>query len=191
MTADDRLLAAFLGLAVGDRPELAALQVAVVPAVQPIVSPSRPTAAIEQEEAPRPSLRVMVDELQAAHPERAPGEPGWEATRPAWPDSWFDARDPGDVSACRKLWASVLLACIRDVVQDLQGSEGFDQKRVPVASSSWIGSRDFHEVCALAGVDGVAVADRLARLGDDRALRDRILNAHADRSVLSGEARDA
>ena len=138
---------------------------------------------------PRPSLRAMVGELQATHPERMPGEPGWEMTRPVWPDSWFDARDPGDVTACRKLWASALLACIRDVVQDRHGSKGFDQKRVPV-SSGWIGSRDFHEVCALAGVDGIAVADRLARLDDDPALRDRILNAHADRSVFAGGGRD-
>ena len=154
----------------------------------PDITRVAPTPAAETE-APRPSLRAMVDELQAAHPECAPGEPGWEATRPAWPDSWFDARDPGDVTACRKLWASALLACIRDVVQELHGSKGFDRKRVP-ASSGWVGSRDFHEVCALAGVDGVAVADRLARLDDDSALRDRILNAHADRSVLSGEVRD-
>ena len=141
----------------------------------------------ETPDAPRPSLRTMIAELQSKIPERAVGEPGWEITRPAWPDSWFDARDPGDVAACRRLWASALLACIRDVVQDMNQSKDFDRK-IGRVSAGWIGSRDFHEMCALAGVDGAAVVDRLTNIDRDAGLQERILNVTGDRTRLGGEA---
>ncbi len=50
---------------------------------------------------------------------------------------------------CRELWLRVLLYGVHDA----------DAGRDP----GWIGSRDFHMVCALAGLDGDAVASALDR----------------------------
>ncbi|SHF67052.1 hypothetical protein SAMN05444339_11017 [Loktanella atrilutea] len=181
MSAEDRLLAAFLGLAIVDRPELAALQ-SNTPVTVPLAARTPPPPEPEpQDEQPRPDVRAMLADLQAAMPELPVGAPGWEATRPAWPDSWFNNHDPGDVVACRRLWASALLACIRDRIHEMTVHEErrFGAARV---GAGWIGSRDFHEMCALADVDGVAVAERLARIDEDPALRDRILKEGAHKS---------
>ncbi|WP_101067717.1 hypothetical protein [Roseovarius salinarum] len=48
----------------------------------------------------------------------------------------------------RRLWCAVLGAALHDAAR---GKE-----------SGWIGSRDFHTVCALVGIDPDAVAERLA-----------------------------
>lgn len=105
---------------------------------------------------PRP-LREMLDELAEADPNRLP-----------WPDDWFAHTDSGQIAACRGLWNSVLLSCIRSVFGALGvGEEQAGNKRL---EASWIGSRDFHMVCALCGLDGVAVQSRLRRMASDPAL---------------------
>ena len=187
MIEDDRLLAAFLGLAVADRPELAAIQLNTAP-----VTISRPTkvevqTAADTADQRRADVRQMLADLQSAIPERAVGEPGWEVTRPVWPDSWFEAHDPGDAAACRRLWAAALLACIRDTVEGTRRGEAL-RLGSTLTVSGWIESRDFHEMWALAGVDGVAVADRLARIDQDPAMLERILKegAHKSSSVQLG-----
>lgn len=112
---------------------------------------------------PPPPLADMLAERDAADPDRMP-----------WPADWLTTRDPGDWAKCRALWCSVLLSCVRDA---LKGNH-VDKSTVAqtyVATAGWIGSRDFHMVCALAGVDGVAVADRLAQIGRDPAAIARVL----------------
>ena len=172
MSFDDRLLAAFLDLAAVERPELAALQ-AELP-----LSEDRPRDDIEVAERPRQNLRQMLAEIQAVAPELPIGEPGWEATRPVWPDTWFEARDPGDADACRRLWSRALLECIRDTVRESGDRSSY--LGATQTGRGWIGSRDFYEMCVLAGVEGAAVAERLARLDADPELRARLIGAAVD-----------
>ena len=99
---------------------------------------------------PRP-LREMLDELAASDPERLP-----------WPADWLDVRTSGEVRACRTLWQAVLMSCLRSAMGEITS---FDhQSGSQQVSVSWIGGRDFHLVCALAGFDGDAVASRLAKM---------------------------
>lgn len=148
MSNDAQLLADFLSL---PRP----VSVAPVPT-------GAPTSAEDQ---PLRPLTAMLHEQHRAQPDRMP-----------WPDAWFGRPDPADAAACRRLWATALLACIRDAVTQLSVYEkrryGGDAVR-----GSWIGSRDFHMMASLAGFDGMALADRLMRIDDDPAMRDRILKA--------------
>lgn len=118
-------------------------------AATPLPSISARRGAGTTDAGPRRPLKTMTDELAAADPDRMP-----------WAESWFDQTDPGEIAACRKLWCSVLLSCIRAAL----GLEvGVDQRNCKAIPLSWIGSKDFHIVCALAGFDGTAIADRLGR----------------------------
>lgn len=57
-----------------------------------------------------------------------------------------------DHSACRELWRRVLLT----VVADLCGHSGSTDQGAQRAAEHWVGafpSRDFRQVCELAGVD--------------------------------------
>jgi hypothetical protein len=74
--------------------------------------------------------------------------------------------DPGALAwqarAARQLWLSVLVQACRDIFRTAASKYGCDlaEHRAAIA---WIGSRDFHRVCALAGMDGAATAARLKR----------------------------
>lgn len=69
------------------------------------------------------------------------------------------------------LWVSVLSQAVRDIFRTASSPDGCSEIEHR-AALAWIGSRDFHQVCALAGFDGVAVAGRLRRrLTDVRAGR--------------------
>jgi hypothetical protein len=110
----------------------------------------------------RPDLRAMCAEQCAADPDRLP-----------WPDEWFAQTDSGQAQACRQLWGAVLLACVRDVL-------GLDDKMARQigyvrgsVSDSFFHTRDFHTICACAGFDGVALAERLT----DPARRPQIAEA--------------
>lgn len=128
-------------------------------------------AHIKKEEpaAPPRPLREMLDELAAADPERLP-----------WPDDWLRTKDSGQITACRALWQSVLLSCIRAAFEEVTDYLRLSKSRLaPVKhekttaelfQSTWIGTRDFHMVCALAGLDGSAVQSRLRRIASDAAL---------------------
>ncbi|MCB5199037.1 hypothetical protein LGQ03_07275 [Loktanella sp. TSTF-M6] len=131
----------------------------------------------DQNDAPRPPLRAMLDELAASDENRMP-----------WPDDWFDGVDPAHVKGCRALWASALLALIRDAFSTPTFNQTQTLGKIR-ATSSWIGSRDFHMVCALAGLDSVAVLDRCNRFaaGDEAALLNLMRNDFARPS----EAEDA
>lgn len=69
-----------------------------------------------------------------------------------------------DTAACRALWRWVLASGLRDALG--LAAAGHD-KASPVAirnnARAWIGSRDFHMVCALAGEDGSRVEARYRR----------------------------
>lgn len=114
----------------------------------------RPVRSAEPEpEAPRPPLRAMVEEQVAAQPERL-----------AWPAWWWQASDPMPATRCRRLWAEVLRGCLLDALAEPEGPrKGRYMSGGVTARAGWIGSRDFHEVAALAGFDGAAVASRLER----------------------------
>lgn len=97
---------------------------------------------------PRPDLRSMLAEQCAADPDRLP-----------WPDDWFNGTDSGQAAACRALWGAALFACIRSALGAIGAN---DAKNTRTVSLSWFETKDFHTMCALAGFDGVAIADRLS-----------------------------
>lgn len=63
----------------------------------------------------------------------------------------------------RQLWQSVLLQAARDILRTATSKYGCDEVDHR-AALAWVGTRDFHQVCALAGMDGSAVASRLQRM---------------------------
>ncbi|MBK0399508.1 hypothetical protein H0I76_09920 [Limibaculum sp. M0105] len=67
---------------------------------------------------------------------------------------WDDTDTPAVMA--RRLWSQVLLAAIEDALHPataMRPSQG--------QSIAWFRSRDFAEVCSLAGLDAQAVLDRL------------------------------
>lgn len=64
-----------------------------------------------------------------------------------------------DAAHCRSLWAAVLAEQLR--LASLERPTNFDRDLDIKTARRWIGSKDFHIVCALAGFDGVAVQERL------------------------------
>lgn len=70
-----------------------------------------------------------------------------------------------DTSPERKLWASVLMRGIEDAIGNatsLNGPTRTNSKSVTIyRAEGWIGSKDFEIVASLAGLDPVAVAERL------------------------------
>lgn len=114
---------------------------------------------------PSVPLSDMLAEQQAADPDRLP-----------WPSDWLSGPNPYDWIMCRRMWCAVLLTCIRDALKVAHIDKSTVAERY-AASSGWIGSKDFHMVCALAGVDGVAFSDRLARIAKDPAAIARVLRA--------------
>lgn len=80
-----------------------------------------------------------------------------------WPEDWHRHTDPEDIRACQALWGCVLAACLQGALADLigrreRGNFITGEGRIP---SGWIGSRDFHAICALAGLYGPAVEARI------------------------------
>jgi hypothetical protein len=95
----------------------------------------------------RESLRAFV--ARVAHPDRM-----------AWPESWLRQTDSLDGWRCRTLWQDVLRVSLIDACDEVL--KAF-RKRRPQRPVSWVGTADFHKVCALAGFDGEAVAERTRR----------------------------
>lgn len=83
-------------------------------------------------------------------------------------------RDP-DAEACRQVWLSVLSQVMRDLFAPSGNNEPVYRGATGRAllrreAESWIGSRDFYRVCALAGLDGTKVEARVrARLAEQAA----------------------
>lgn len=68
---------------------------------------------------------------------------------------------PVEAAACGSLWAAVLHQALKDI-HDAQ--TGGPMRSAPYGGGrqprpEWVGSRDFHMTCALAGLDGTAVAE--------------------------------
>lgn len=127
--------------------------VAKAPRTQRVLSDGTPDG--------RQSLQDFIDQRDGNNPEAL-----------AWPDGWAAGRDPAEVRACQRLWITVLLSVLRDVlcVTTKDAARNGHYQRT---DDSYLRSRDFHTVCALAGVDGTAVADAVDR--DPDAMRRRIL----------------
>lgn len=65
-----------------------------------------------------------------------------------------------DAAACRALWVTVLHAVLEDIAATAAGRGGpAGVPRSLMASPAFIGSRDFHQLAALCGLDGQAVRD--------------------------------
>lgn len=60
---------------------------------------------------------------------------------------------------CRKLWAAIMLRALNDA-SCATGARREEQAEIVRKAQAWIGTRDFHACCALAGLNGVAVAER-------------------------------
>lgn len=105
---------------------------------------------------------------------------GWRGGPSA--DNW----SPEQESACRGLWAAVLLRQIEDAT----GPEGGDCR----SAISWIGafpSRNFKMVCDLAGVDPDAAHERALRLiaeADVRRAEERRQKARKLAEAINGPA---
>jgi hypothetical protein len=95
-----------------------------------------------------------------------------EEERLPWPDDWAISRDPADAYRCRAMWCGVLIACLTSMLtaylqpRTLRGQERRSQSTLrdgPDIGPGFVGSRDFHMICALAGFDGTAMKERLLR----------------------------
>jgi hypothetical protein len=95
-----------------------------------------------------------------------------EEERLPWPDDWATSRDPADAYRCRAMWCSVLIYCLTSMLTELlQHRSVFVEERRnqstlrdgAAVGPGWVGSRDFHMICALAGFDGTAMKERLLR----------------------------
>lgn len=153
---------------IGDRVTLAEprLQRIVRNRVQPVRVPVNVKPALVDQPDERPlrgeALRDEMNKLRAAEPDREP-----------WPDSWFTHTDAGDGHRCLQMWAECLRICLVEAAdqtcKDYEAQAAWDAKPEklrkgprPIVRSSWIGTSDFMQVCALAGLDGQAVLDRIA-----------------------------
>lgn len=61
-----------------------------------------------------------------------------------------------------RLWQSVIGQALRDIFRTAKSRDGCSDMEHR-AALAWIGARDFHRVCALAGLDGTAVEQAVRR----------------------------
>lgn len=66
------------------------------------------------------------------------------------------------VSRQQHLWLGVLLQAMRDAFRTSRSEKGCCTTE-HLETLRWIGSRDFHMVCAMAGLNGVRVEQQLRR----------------------------
>jgi len=116
------------------------------------------------------AVRAKVTAGQGDRVERAP-----------WPDRWWGAFDSADAAACRALWGEALRLLLIDAFRDVAGTSR--------ASVSWVGGRDFHMMAALAGLDGTALADRLApALKDPARAEQMVMRLRVGVPIFEGQA---
>lgn len=148
------------------------------------VAPVAPARAAAPPAPPEPVAEVCI--TSAALRGYLAARAGADPARLPWPEDWWDRTDPGHWDACRKLWAFALLKQIEDMLivtlRRAAGTERSGQRR-DVSSNvgirtqpEWVGCRDFHMVCALAGLDGEASADALRPAMADPALARAMLD---------------
>lgn len=61
--------------------------------------------------------------------------------------------------ACQNLWVAVLVQAMRDLFLTASENATLNRQR----ARTWVKTRDFHMVCALAGLDGEYIARQLER----------------------------
>ena len=106
---------------------------------------------VENEDQPRQNIRAMVEEQVAADPARLPWEPEW----------WRSDELPMQHKRCLLMWQTALRDLLADALRDVLGLKPLPNLTTSAGTRAWLGSRDFHMVCALAGLDGGAVEDRV------------------------------
>jgi hypothetical protein len=116
-----------------------------------VPAPVAPRKPVEDQEPQRP-LRAMLDELATAQPDRLP-----------WPADWLEGTDSGEAAACRRMWADVLRCALGDICRAVMDAPVRQSRRNEGAPArfSWIGGKDFRIICALAGFEPDAIADRV------------------------------
>lgn len=73
-------------------------------------------------------------------------------------------RNPHWAIACRQLWLAVLVQMVRDLLLNAHSAgDKLQTMQNRHEARRWIGSSDFHHVCALAGLDGTKVQARMRR----------------------------
>lgn len=72
-----------------------------------------------------------------------------------------------DLPGCQQLWRSVLAVALRDIFLPSVNRRTRTSKERDEAVA-WVGSKEFHMVCALAGVDGPRMATRIRKRMKDR-----------------------
>lgn len=60
----------------------------------------------------------------------------------------------------RNVWVAAVAQAVRDIFRTAKSRDGCNDQEHHRAVA-WIGTRDFHKTCALAGLDGVAVEQKL------------------------------
>lgn len=100
----------------------------------------------------------------------------------------LESEGPVCVEACRRLWSIVL----RDGIDAaLTGADAVAEgsvnrkKRSPIPDISWLGGKDFDQVCDLAGLDGDAVAEAVRPMIENKALRGKFKSEQ----VIAGQRR--
>lgn len=81
----------------------------------------------------------------------------------------IDETPAGDASPERELWGAVLMRGIEDAIGSvtaLSGNSGTHKNAEILRAQQWIGSKDFHLVATLAGLDSEALHDRLLPVFD-------------------------
>lgn len=122
--------------------------------------------ADDKSTAPDPFRRLTMAELRDYHLSVLRAEPD----RADWGDAWFTDTDPGDVAAMRAMWGSVLISCLRGWLELDCENYKIGANSIPIG---WVGSRDFHDICDMVGINGTALAERL----EDEFERARIAEA--------------
>lgn len=96
-----------------------------------------------------------------------------------------------EAEVCRRLWVAVVAQAAHDLLAPrLRGIQPNAEATARGQVLAWLGSRDFHRVCALAGLDGATVAARLraARMELSAGVLDWNDLAHGTSAVARGPA---
>lgn len=136
------------------------------------VSVAAPVAPVWPQGSRQDALRVsggdvVADDAPARGPEfqaflrrRAEGTGGLDVNseRLPWPDDWFGPCDSGEARACRKIFGAALFELVFSMLLAQQTfltrSAGRNPSyNVGAPSFSWLRTKDFMDVCDLAGLD--------------------------------------
>ena len=147
------------------------------------IEPARSKPALpriaRRPETPTPVLQPESTEGRGVRYRRWLAARNADPDRAPWPADFFSSADPGEAERCRRLWCAILATNAKEGIRAaVRRLSGMPTTAALAACESWIGSRDFMQVCDLAGLDGRALADRieplLNNLAQAQALLDRL-----------------